>query len=178
MITGFLLSYALCTSALIGVGILRVRRSKKEAKEKQPLTPNTTNGALTIIKEAFTKAGLVATIEEVPTTPEAAIVLMHKDVTENIRGFKSDIMRWILFLQKKAEDNKRDMDALMQAVAALTKAEIDKREKGVETPDKSKDQFAAYFEFVREKFPMTATEKKVINKIISNLRSDSYGAKQ
>lgn len=165
MMTGFLLAYVAFTLPLFAFGL---RQAWKKRHPKQ--VPNEVTD---LIKEAFGKHGLVANVHEIPQTPEEAIVVMSQEILKAIRQSETLAQAWFSTIRDRLVINKGDMDAMMKATEALTKGllALQERESVAVKQEPKIEQFLYDLEYVRDKFVDTPSQKKVIESIISKVKT-------
>lgn len=163
MMYGFLIGYSLAMTAIVAAGVWRSfkgRHQKAETKQPSSLLAK-------VIEEEFGKRGIAAKVHELPSTPEETIAVYAHAILLALKD--SDAVRdaWLRSIRDKADENKRDVAAVMQGTHAIIKTLTE--EKKETTPGKTKGQFASYFAYARDNFKLTDPQKRVVDTIIKNL---------
>lgn len=172
MITGFLLAYTTFTAPLLVWGAWRAWRKTHPAKSKH-------RSELEAFLEAtFGKHGIEATVHEMPSTPEEAIMAQARLILNAIAESDRNAIAWLTSLRDKADAGKRDMDAVMLAVQAMTKAmlEMPTRAQEKKLPPGNAENFVHNLEYVRDVYATTPTQKNALKAIISSIRTN-HGTK-
>jgi hypothetical protein len=204
MITGFLIAYTCFTAPLIVWGFWNAVR-KHDTKPHVTVTAGKMSDEdaqeiMSILKDPSMEKELLKGMEihaieenQHPKTFDQAFGTLRADILDQFRQQQHILIDWFTAIRDNQDDNKRDMGAMLQATQTIARSMLEIKEiassfsKGQphkyivgteETSSKNRDQFAAYFEYVRDNFPMTPTETKVVNKIISNLKSETYGGQK
>ena len=174
MIYDLLIGYSITITLVVAISVWSSRKTNTTQEVNQ-----SSSMVARIIEEEFGKRGISAKVHELPKTPTEAVVVYSTQILKAIKEAENVSMAWISWLREREDKNVRDVEALMTATQAILKNLMDKKPFVSEVvPGKNREQFAAYFEYVRDHFPVTVPEKKVINSIINNLKSDAYGERQ
>lgn len=174
MITGFLLAYMCFTAPIIGWGVWRAMKGEKADKVKEPTSSELEN----IIKTAFGSKGIAVKVHEMPKTALEAIMVRSAVILAAIEDCNKTNASYLTAIFDKSKENKADMQALIQAVHAITKGMtevVDKVGKPLSAQG-SIDNFVHNLEYARDVFAKTPTQKKAVESIILNIKS-SHGTK-
>lgn len=176
MIIGFAFGWAFSATAMIIWALVRSAKPK-QIVGTEPLPK--TNDVAEIIKKAFGDKGIGVKVHEVPTNAMEAIMSRSQIIIDAIHDSNVTYAPYLTFLKDKADENKRDMGAVLQGSKALIET-VMTIQKLLEQPaqrERNKTSFINELRYAGERFAKTPAQKKVMESIISNVM-EMYGTEQ
>ena len=172
--TAFLFGYALAVTVLMGYAIWRVEGKKKEVVvESDTIAPNTEIEKRLI--DAFAKQGIKMEVHSVPKTPVESIMVESEKTRKTVVDTADGLIPWFASISSKSDILKRDMDAVMVALKAVTEGVIKLQPSEKPKSKQAIESFVHELEYARDTFAKTPTQKKAVESIINNVKS--YGVK-
>lgn len=177
MITGFLLAYTAFTAPVIGWAIWSAWRKRAQEEVGGGISPEAMKSLETILAQTGAKHGMVAEVQVVPKTAAEAVMVQSARIIKAIGNLEVFMLRYFNDLQSHASINKTDMNAVMHAVQAGTKALLDMQKKeDSPAPEQAIESFVHTLEYARDRFTKSETQKKALELVITNVKT-THGTK-
>lgn len=170
MTTAVLIVYFFVTAPVILWAFWKAwKKTHPAKKEATPLEAT--------VKAAFEKLGIKAEIHELPSTPEETVVQQTRMILQSLEQGKARNEVWFEFMREKANTGKRDSDAIMQSLAAISKVMLENIDKRSVPSKGNVEDFINNLLYARDTFAENATQKKAVEAIISNIKTKHGTAK-
>lgn len=173
MMTGFLLAYACITAPVFAWAFWRAMR--KRAAEPAKMSKETMSDLEKMVTEAFGKQGIPVKVHEIPKTPTEAIIVCTQEILMAMVEGGRVTVAWLTELRNKADVNKRDMDAMLQVTQSIAKMLLEMKDEDARrlpgSPE-TVETFVHTLEYARDKYADTPAQKKVVETIISSIKTN------
>ena len=176
MIQGFLIAWFVVTALILGAAFAKALRNKKTPEKESKLDDSQIADLTRILKDR----GIDAKVHRIPETPVEAVIYEAARILDAIKESDRTMIQWFSTLRDQRMESKRDTDAIMLALRAVTNgtSEILRiQQDGAKKPEPEEnvETFVHTLEYARDRFTKNPTQKKTMETIINSVKKTYVG---